>query len=275
MSFQAMAWASEQTTGSCTRKAVLYALANHANREGECYLKVSTICSEAEVGDRAARTALTVLEMDGLLKKHRKRRADGTLGVLHFTLPLPARNADGLPALDADGPAAADAAQEPGSSLEPIDQDLPPSTSPQVFVGKLNVRYHSQIVATWISHAPPLMRHRDTYMAAGKTRSAVERALNTYPVEDIAEAIRSYATVLGGSEYRWDYSWPLVEFLNRGLDKFVPEARPLENFRIKATGNGPNMKYGRRDVSSAEILALGERLKAERIEDERKQLASG
>lgn len=38
-------------------------------------------------------------------------------------------------------------------------------------------------------------------------------------------------------------------------------------------GAKQNMKYGRRDVSAAEMLALGERLKAERLEAERKQLA--
>ena len=130
-----------------------------------------------------------------------------------------------------------------------------------------------QLVAdAWWTHAPPLIGHRDSYLTSTKTRSAVEGALCTYPVEDVVEAVANYAEVLGGPEYRWDHSWTLIDFLKRGLDKFVPEAKPLDNFRIKANRNGgPNMKYGRRDVSAAEMLALADRLEA----TERKSLAAG
>ena len=120
MSFQAMAWASEQKTGSCTRKAVLYALANHANREGECYMRIETICDEAEIGDTAARSALTHLVENLGVKRNRERRADGTLGIYHFALPLPSRGEQPASPNDAR-PASPGDAQEPGSSSEPID----------------------------------------------------------------------------------------------------------------------------------------------------------
>ncbi len=130
------------------------------------------------------------------------------------------------------------------------------------------------VTAAWTANAPPLIQHRESYFANPKTIGVVDRKLRLYHAPDLIEAVACYATVLGGSEYRWDFSWTLVDFLNRGLDKFVPEARPLENFRIKETA-GPNMKYGQRDVSSEELLALADRLDAERFADERRQLAPG
>lgn len=107
------------------------------------------------------------------------------------------------------------------------------------------------VTARWTANAPPLIVHRETYLRASKTSSAVEVALRTYPAKDVAAAVENYATVLAGVEFRWDHRWPLVLFLKRGLDRFVPEAEPLENFRIRAE-NGRN---GHDAGQSARLLA--------------------
>lgn len=98
-----------------------------------------------------------------------------------------------------------------------------------------------QVFEAWKSSAPPLIRHRDSYFQSPDTSRAVAKAEAKYPVPDVVVAIFNYATVLGGAEYRWDYSWTMVDFLKRGLDRFVPEARPLENFRVR-TESGTNGK---------------------------------
>ena len=122
MSYQLMAWASAQTTGSPTRKAVLLALANRANHEdGLCYPSVELLAAETELSERAVRQALTDLAESGLISRTRRRRADGSLGVYDYYFP---------PALSAPPPAAAAARTtgttcrtEPGS--KPSNQGSP------------------------------------------------------------------------------------------------------------------------------------------------------
>lgn len=121
------------------------------------------------------------------------------------------------------------------------------------------------IIATWQSNAPPLIQHRDQSLQTRALRALLARKLTVYDWADICAAIANYATVLGGSDYRWSHSWTITDFLNRGLDRFVPEARPLENFRIRSSGE----KFGRRDVSASEMLALADKL------DQRKEIESG
>ena len=107
------------------------------------------------------------------------------------------------------------------------------------------------VTAAWMKNAPPLIVHRESSLKDAKTTSAVEVALKEYPAEDVAEAIGSYATCLAGGEYFWKHSWPIVHFLKRGLSRFVPEADPLNNFRIKET-HGTN---GKRGLSADDIMA--------------------
>lgn len=51
---------------------------------------------------------------------------------------------------------------------------------------------------------------------------------------EIAGAVQNFATCLREPQYRWSYSWPLADFLARGLDKFRDEAEPLKRERIPA-----------------------------------------
>ncbi len=104
MSFQLMAWASEQTTGSPTRKAVLLALANAANHHtGECFPAVERICEETELGDSAVRRALAALVEQGLIGRARRRRQDGSLGTYTYTFPHVERAPD-LPVPEPEPP---------------------------------------------------------------------------------------------------------------------------------------------------------------------------
>ena len=63
--------------------------------------------------------------------------------------------------------------------------------------------------------------------------------------------------------------WPGIDLTLEAFAKHWPD--------LAAVTARTNMKYGRRDVSAGEILALGERLKAERLalegDDERRSLA--
>jgi len=65
----------------------------------------------------------------------------------------------------------------------------------------------------------------------------ISAMLNNYKVSDIKEAIRLYAIVLHEEVYWWDYRWDLRAFLLRGLERFLPESRPLDTYRKKNGGN--------------------------------------
>lgn len=89
----------------------------------------------------------------------------------------------------------------------------------------------------WSSH-PVLIAHREAYYHQPKAVTAVRVALRTYPVQDVREAIASYALVLASPDHLFTYKWAFADFLKRGLDRFVAEADPWENFRVKALPNG-------------------------------------
>ena len=118
MSYQLMGWAAEQQTGSITRKAVLMALANAANHHtGRCYPSVAKLCEETEGKPTAVKDALAALAEQGLIKRTRRRRRDGSLGTYEYTFPHVEEAADLEPG---DGPLeTAD-----GSGLEPGDGSL-------------------------------------------------------------------------------------------------------------------------------------------------------
>lgn len=253
MSYQLTAWAVKQRTGSVTKKAVLLALANCANHHtNRCEPLIAEIADEVEVNERTVRRALDDLEEAGFIEREMKHNASGHRAGYVYSFPHLADTESER----TESPTGHSRQRLPdtvsGQDLEVQEgqeqEDLPPPTpSPW-----------AAVVAVWATHSPPLIRHRDAYYADRKTTDVIARKLKLYPSDVIAEAIANYATVLGGADYMWTHSWTLIDFLNRGLDRFVPEARPLENFRNR---NGE--KFGRRDVSAGEMLAAADRLERE------------
>jgi predicted transcriptional regulator len=87
MSYQLMAWACDQRTGSPTDKAVLLALANRANHDtGLCCPSVARIADETELGESTVKRALTRLVENGFVRRERRRREDGALGTYDYYL---------------------------------------------------------------------------------------------------------------------------------------------------------------------------------------------
>lgn len=101
MSFKALAWAWEQTTGSAGKKAVLMALAQFAREDGRCYVSQASIAQHTEQGERTVRTHLCALEADGYIMRSARKLADGTVTSDLISLNLlrpfspPANFADG------------------------------------------------------------------------------------------------------------------------------------------------------------------------------------
>lgn len=90
-----MAWASQQKTGSPTKKAVLLALANRANHDtGDCHPSVDTIAEETELGTATVKRALKDLADDGFVVRTRRRRKDGSLGTYSYEFATGSERAD-------------------------------------------------------------------------------------------------------------------------------------------------------------------------------------
>lgn len=204
MSFQAMAWASEQTTGSATRKSVLYALANHSNKYGRCTLLIETICQEAELGPTAVKSALR--EMDKkFLTRTRRRKEGGELGCYDFQLLLPeTRDDQKEPTLESRGvstPESLGVSQEPGTSLEP---GKPLQAAPAE--KKRNIVWDCLVDAGFSKPATPSERGD-----FGKTASELRGVIpETASAEDIVKAIRA-------RKLAWEREYPDAKFTHRVL----------------------------------------------------------
>jgi DNA-binding transcriptional ArsR family regulator len=78
MSFQAQAWAVEQVTGSPMTKAILMALANYANQDGESWYGYAKIAADAEMGESTVRKHIERLIELGLVQVERRLRENGS-----------------------------------------------------------------------------------------------------------------------------------------------------------------------------------------------------
>lgn len=119
------------------------------------------------------------------------------------------------------------------SLAEPKKEELPPHT-PQSQVA---------VVVAWSAHAPPLIEHRQGYFDDPKVKRKLDAAVKRYGAEDVCAAVAAYAEVLASPAHFFSYRWTLADFLTRGLDRFVPEADPLENFRTDKKNGGKTLDY--------------------------------
>ncbi len=82
MSFQATNWASRQSTGSVSAKAVLMALANYAGERGECYPSQEKLAAQTEQSVDTVQRRLRDLVKAGLIfRPTQYRRGSGHYGV--------------------------------------------------------------------------------------------------------------------------------------------------------------------------------------------------
>lgn len=84
-----------------------------------------------------------------------------------------------------------------------------------------------EIFNTWNS-LPGLIKHakmKDIHKRQIKT------ALKDNDIKEIQVAMQNYSAVLSNNEkYYFNHKYTLTDFLKRGLEKFLDEANPLENF---------------------------------------------
>ncbi len=87
-----------------------------------------------------------------------------------------------------------------------------------------------------------------------KIKRVIKSSLRYFSYNKIKEAIENYTTVLKSDKHYWTHKWTLVDFLKRGLDKFINEADPINNFIRRDPEESPMDKQLRK----IENLNLGE-----------------
>lgn len=104
---------------------------------------------------------------------------------------------------------------------------------------KITTDIYSTFLKNWKKNS--LIQHNKI---TSKRKKAIDKILkeNDYPLEEIFKAFQNYSIVLNSDDYFWDYKWSMEDFLQRGLNKFVDEAEPLENFKNRQTSFGFNSK---------------------------------
>ncbi len=89
MSFKCMAWASEQKTGSSTKKLILLLLADRANDKGKCFPSHTTIANDSELSRITVIRNIKSLEEQGLLSiKNRSNNGKKTSNVYTLNINL-------------------------------------------------------------------------------------------------------------------------------------------------------------------------------------------
>jgi len=80
--------------------------------------------------------------------------------------------------------------------------------------------------------------HKDIFLT--EYASSIKKAVKLYELEDIYSALCNYCEILKSDKYYFSYKWNLKDFLKRGLEKFLDEVDPKNNFlkqELKAESN--------------------------------------
>lgn len=180
MSFELMAWAMRQEVGSSSDKFVLLALADRANGDtGECFPSVALIAIDTEMSEATVRRCLKSLADKGIVKRARRRREDGSLGVYDYEFPL-AQDLRTPPLTMSARATDQDERAEPrrGEDLEPIE------ASP--LAGAAN-----RIYAHWRAERG---KHRSSYdVMSPARRKKIEQRLREFSEADLLRAISAVA----------------------------------------------------------------------------------
>lgn len=212
MSIAVVAWVLEHSETRLGDRLVLIALADYAHDDGtEAFPSVDTIARKARLSERQVQRALRTLERNGDIVFMGTSKLD----TRKYTIVC--ERGDNLsPGGDKSG-------SEGGDNLSP---DPCPVLDPS-YIG---------VKEAWMAHAgpaPKLIPHRETHWTTPTVRRLIKRKIAMYGERDVINAIANYAAVLASDRHFFSYRWGIADFLNRGIDRFLPEADPDTNYLIK------------------------------------------
>jgi predicted transcriptional regulator len=147
-------------------------------------------------------------------------------------------------------------------SLSKVTQSHPKKTYIKKTKEKDLTKYIYTIFNYWNSNN--IIKHNKL---TDKIKRKVKSSLKDYSVEEITNAIKNYSYVIKSDEYFFNYKWPLVDFLKRGIEKFMDNADPLNNFKI----NKNKLKYKSQAQSQEDVAKkiIQEAMENDRIKNQR------
>jgi len=83
-----------------------------------------------------------------------------------------------------------------------------------------------------------------------KTERTINSILKDYSIEEIKSAISNYKTILESSDYYFNYKWTLIDFLQRGFEKFSDLETATNNFKKSDISLNSNTKNENRFVTT-------------------------
>lgn len=104
--------------------------------------------------------------------------------------------------------------------------EAPPAIEIEEEVYKEERDIYTPILVHW--NSCKIVEHKTT---TPKIKTAINGALREYSQEEIISAISNYGKILRSAEYYFSYRWSLIDFLGRGLRKFVDAVDPFNNFK--------------------------------------------
>lgn len=79
-------------------------------------------------------------------------------------------------------------------------------------------------------------------------------AVSAHGFEKINEAMLLYHVVLNKNGFYWKHKYTLWDFLEKGVDRFLPDANPLVNFREKKWGDNDYESFTNKNIKKTREL---------------------
>ena len=86
----------------------------------------------------------------------------------------------------------------------------------------------------------------------------IRSALKVHSADEIAAAISNYKTVYSDDQFYWSYKWGLREFLQRGLDRFVPKNYNEKDYLRRENSNGGGTGHSHNNTAATFGKAKGD-----------------
>lgn len=256
MSIEAIVWVFRESRAKGGARLVLVALADYAHPDGtNAWPKVETLALHARMSRKGVQNALRKLEDDGeIVCTGQSKSGSNVYAIVEMAreqgIALPGDNpGDSGDRGERNTPPGANSATSRGERRSPELTDDPSEKKHVV----------EAVASAWGKHAPPLIRHPAPYFKTKRFESAVLAALRTYELDAVTKAISNYAEVVASPAHYWTHRYSAVDFLRReratpGVEKFVDEALPFENFRTKKDDD----RDGTKQRTPAEQLTAAE-----------------
>lgn len=254
MSFQAIAWAWEQVTGSPGRKAVLMSLAQFADERGICWPSQAYVATYTEQSPRTVREHLAALEAGGFIERRARFGKNGqqTSDIIRLRLEKP--SARRLQPVSLDGIATGEAMDPPANFAAPTPGENFPA--PRQFSPTPPAKSAAEPVIEPINEPEKKKKKKASTQAqaidfdfergefVGPVCDLFGRLQDAFPAIDVKEQAKRAACwlIANPANRKSNYTRFLTNWMNRAQDK---APRVTGNLTHGGTAHAPRARTDR------------------------------